>query len=119
TIALNDIQQKEDIPQAEKAKITLPETTDSSTLSVIAQADSPPEIAQNTVAANKTKSYTPEPDIVVEPLATVLEEKDSSTDLEEVRVIGYAPLKKQDIAGAVSSISSENLMAARMGRADK
>ncbi len=119
TIALNDIQQKEDIPRAEKSKITQLENTDSSNLNRLAEVTRPTETAESTMLADKVESYTPEPDIVVELLAVVPDKTELPTNLEEVKVVGYGPQKKQDLVGAVTSVTSENLMAARMIRVDK
>lgn len=117
TIALNDIQQKEDIPQTEKVKIA--PTTDSIQLAIRPKLTQPLELAENKTPAKKTERYTPEPDIIVEPLASEATKKDMQTNLEEVAVIGYPIQKRQDITGAVSSISSDNLASARMMKAEK
>lgn len=119
TIALNDIQQKEDIPQAEKLKIAPFENTDTNSLQTIAKAEKPTKIEQEEEKVNEPKIFTPEPDIIVEPLAATQENTDSSIDLQEVQGVGYATQKKQELTGAVSDIKSENLMAARMVRANK
>ncbi len=119
TIALNDIQQKENIPQSEKSKITPLKNIDEDELIIAPQADRGIEIAQNTTTSNKSESFTPELDIIVEPIASVSEKINSSSDLEEVAVIGAGVQKKQSITNSVSSMSSENLIASRMMRAEK
>lgn len=119
TIALNDIQQKENIPQAEKLKIDPPKNTDSQDLTLIAKTDSSLEISNNEEPINTAKSYTPEPDITVEPIPEALEKKELATELEKIKVVGYATQKKQDITGSVSGVTAENMMASRMMKADK
>ncbi|HET8829804.1 MAG TPA: carboxypeptidase-like regulatory domain-containing protein [Pelobium sp.] len=118
TIALKDIQKREDIPQAEKSKILPLESIAVEKLTITPKTDKPTETANNSAPLNKTESYTPEPDIIVEPLAAVPETKNLSKELEEVSVIGYPTQKKQDITGAVSSMNSESLMASKMMRTE-
>ncbi|WP_017258009.1 carboxypeptidase-like regulatory domain-containing protein [Pedobacter arcticus] len=121
TIALNDIQQKEDIPKAEKLKIAPPEHTDSGDLNSLSTISLPAEIAKSTALRTKEEDiYSTDQDIVVEPLANVSAHADSSTALEEVTIATSAPtLKKQELAGAVAGMVAENLMASRMMRVDK
>lgn len=118
TIALNDIQQKEDIPQAEKSKITPPDNKDSDVLN-IAKSDLSAEARIEPPQLGESKIFTPEQDIVVEPLTAATEKKDNSTDLAEVVVMGYGTQKKESLTGAVSSMNAESLMASRMVRAEK
>lgn len=117
TIALNEIQQKEDIPQAEKSKIS--PSDDSIELTIGPNLDQTRALAENTLPINKTETYTPEPDIIVEPLASRSVNKSSSADLGEVVVVGYGAQKKQDLVGAVASVGAQNLRASRIMKTER
>ncbi len=120
TIALNEIQRKEDIPPAEKAKIAQLENPTVNDLNPISQLERPAEIMERPSAEKQSRAYTPEADIVVEPMASSTVQKNKpAISLDEVLVVGYGTQKKESLTGSVSSISSADLMGARMVSADR
>ncbi len=120
TIALSDLQKKNDIPK--DTKIAL-DSVDSGEEEVVMNsvADESPGLVANDINQNKdklVKSYSPEDGIEVEPLLQkpITHDLDTTTGLNEVVVVGYGTPSKKSVTGAVSSIPSENLMASRMAK---
>ncbi len=117
TIALNDLQRKNNILKAKKPKNPSLENITSSEINLLPKAKKPTEITSNATSINK--GYRPEPDIVIEALSTVPAMKDLKNELGGGVVVNYGTQKKQELTGAVSNSSSETLIAARMSQTIK
>ncbi|HEX7365754.1 MAG TPA: carboxypeptidase-like regulatory domain-containing protein [Pelobium sp.] len=120
TIALTDVQQKEDIPQTQRQKLAPAESEDSDQNALAGKIDETPQIANPVASTTQNNRYAPDADILVEPVAPEgAATNNSPTALAEVNVNGYGTQKKQDLTGAVSQMAPESLMASRMMRAEK
>ncbi|MFC5283471.1 TonB family protein [Pedobacter alpinus] len=123
TIALNELQEKENIPKAEKLKVEaadkkLAENNVTLEDEKAINLDGSVAFAAPEQPLQKNEVYIAENEIVVEPMAKAAM-KDTSKNLNEVVVVGYGSQYKKDLVGAVAGVKTEEFFAGRALRAAK
>lgn len=112
TIALNELQKKEDIPKAEKKKIEI-EEEESSQMETLEESVN----NQNPIALkaqpqdNLTNPYQPEKDVVVQPMSSQIDETSKASEIGN-EVIAKNQ-EKLNMARAAASLKAETFMVAK------
>lgn len=113
TIALNEVQQKEDIPQEEKARIQT-ESNDSVDINpATRQPELLAEIRKKPISQNKPNAFVPEEDVIVEPLGTgvVATEPDQPQLMASNIAPGTTAIKKE--VSSTEGMASPGLLMAK------